>query len=126
MCIETAIFVITPTTATVDEGGTLPLAQIARRISPRILFGSDSLTIQAPGYYLLNATVTFTAAAAGPVAITAVNGSVPIPGITATETITTATTEARTAALSGIIRVRCGETAIISLILPLGINNSKL
>lgn len=112
MNVQSALFVITPTVSDVAAGGALPLSTVARRITPRIALGSDSANVSVPGYYELNATITFTAAAAGDVTITAFQNGEAIPGITATETVTTATTEVRTIALHGIVRVRCEPIAI--------------
>ena len=109
---DIAIFAITPTAATVDAGGAIPISTIARRITPAIQLGSDSLNVAVPGYYKLDATVTFTAPAAGDVTITAQASGVDIPGITATETVTTADTEIRTISLTGLIRVRCEPLAL--------------
>lgn len=111
-CIQTAIYAITPTAATVLAGGALPLATTARRITPRIELGSDSITTSVPGYYEVTATVTFTAAAAGDVTITAFQNGIAIPGLTATETITTPDTEVRTITIHGIVRVRCEPLAL--------------
>lgn len=113
--VQSALFAITPTTATIVAGGALPLTTVARRITPRIQLGSDSANIAVPGYYEIDASITFTAAAAGDVTITAFQNGEAIPGITATETITTATTEVRTISLHGIVRVRCQEPVSITL-----------
>lgn len=110
--VQSALFAITPTTAEVTAGGALPLSTVARRITPRIQLGSDSANVAVPGYYELTATVTFTAAAAGDVTIAAYQNGEAIPGIVATETITTPTTEVRTLSLHGIVRVRCEPIAI--------------
>lgn len=112
MNAQSALFVITPTASDVAAGGAIPLSTVARRITPRITLGSDSANVAVPGYYELNATITFTASAAGDVTIAAYQNGVAIPGITATETITTADTEVRTIALHGIVRVRCEPIAI--------------
>lgn len=109
---QSALFVITPTTSDVAAGGALPLSTVARRITPRITLGSDSANVAVPGYYELNATITLTAEAAGNVTIAAFQNGEAIPGIVATETITTPTTEVRTIALHGIVRVRCEPLAI--------------
>lgn len=109
---QSALFAITPTVSEVAAGGALPLTTVARRITPRITLGSDSANVAVPGYYEVNATVTFTAAAAGDVTIALFQNGEAIPGITATETITTADTEVRTLALHGIVRVRCEPLAL--------------
>lgn len=110
--VQSALFAITPTVSTIPAGGALPLSTVARRITPRITLGSDSANVGVPGYYEVTATVTFTAAAAGDVTISLFQNGEAIPGITATETITTADTEVRTVALHGIVRVRCEPLAI--------------
>lgn len=110
--VQSALFAITPTTANVAAGGALPLTTVARRITPRIQLGSDSANVAVPGYYELNATITFTADAAGDVTIAAYQNGEAIPGIIATETITTANTETRTITLTGLVRVRCEPIAI--------------
>lgn len=110
--VQSALFAITPTTATVAAGGALPLTTVARRITPRIQLGSDSANVAVPGYYELNATITFTADTAGDVTIATYQNGEAIPGIVATETITTATTENRTITLTGLVRVRCEPIAI--------------
>lgn len=110
--VQSALFAITPTTANVAAGGALPLTTVARRITPRIQLGSDSANVAVPGYYELDATITFTAAEAGDVTIAAYQNGKAIPGIVATETIATADTEVRTIALHGIVRVRCEPIAI--------------
>lgn len=110
--VQSALFAITPTVSEVAAGGALPLTTVARRITPRITLGSDSVNVAVPGYYELDATITFTTAAAGDVTIAAYQNGEAIPGIVATETITTATTETRTIALHGIVRVRCEPLSI--------------
>lgn len=114
--VQSALFAITPTTAIVPAGGALPLTTVARRITPRIQLGSDSANVCVPGYYEVTATVTFTAAEAGDVTISAFQNGEAIPGITATETITTPATEVRTVTLHGIVRVRCQEPVAINLV----------
>lgn len=116
MNVQSALFAITPTVANVPAGGALPLTTVARRITPRITLGSDSANVAVPGYYEINATVTFTADAAGDVTIAALQSGELIPGITATETVTTADTEIHTISLHGIVRVRCQEAAAINLV----------
>lgn len=110
--VQSALFAITPTVSEVAAGGALPLTTVARRITPRITLGSDSANVAVPGYYELTATVTFTAAAAGDVTIAAYQNGEAIPGIVATETITTPTTETRTITLHGLVRVRCEPLSV--------------
>lgn len=117
MCNDSLIYMITPTTSAVTSGGVLPLSTIARRRGKLITSETDSILLGAPGYYKVTATITFTAPAAGDVTIQLQKDGVVVPGITASETITTATTEIRTITLSGIVRVPCcGDAASLSLV----------
>lgn len=116
MCNNSLIYMITPTESSVVSGGVLPLTTIARRRGQAIVAQANSVFLANPGYYKVNATVTFTAPVAGNVAIELQKTGVAVPGITASTTITTATTEIRSIALSGIVRVACGETASLSLV----------
>lgn len=116
------IYMITPTSAEILAGGTLPLATIARRRNSGVNVENNSVVLSAPGYYKITAEVTLTATAPGNVTILAEKNGVAIPGITATETITTATTEVRTLSLSGIVRVFCNDgVATISLVNESGV-----
>ena len=84
---------------------------------------NNTIMIQKPGYYEINATVTLTGAAAGNVTITAQKNGQNIEGITATETITTADTEVRTLYLHGFVRILCHEDAMAAITL---FNNSDI
>lgn len=77
------------------------------------LFLNGGVIIKKPGYYEINGTVTVTAPEAGDVVLTVQKNGVDIPGITSTETITTATTEVRTLALHGFVKVSCDEIGSI-------------
>ena len=67
--------------------------------------GSDSVILNRQGYYKVTATVTFTAPAAGLATVALAQDGQQVPGITASETVTTATTETHSIAVSGIVRV---------------------
>jgi len=124
-----SIFAITPTTAAVTAGGVLPLTTIARRQCGCVnQLGSDSIILERTGYYKVTATATFNAPAAGDVTINLTKDGVAVPGITATETITTADTEVRSIAVSGIVRVNCGSGAAVLQLVNAGvaINTSNI
>ncbi len=117
MCNNSLIFMTTTTEAAVLSNGIIPLTTIQRRRSRSIQNGTNSVLLNTPGYYKVNVGVTFTAPAAGDVTVKVQKNSVDIPGMTATTTISTATTEVRTLNLSGIIRVFCNEDiATITLV----------
>lgn len=110
------LYMVNPTSTTVLASGQLTY-NIARRQGKAIQNNGNSILLLEPGYYRVIATVSFTAADAGDVTISAQKNSINEPGITATETITTADTEVRTVTLSGVIRVMCNEgTPILTFV----------
>lgn len=124
-----SIFVGTPTAATVAAGGTLPITSIFRRQCGCITQqGADSVILSRPGYYRITATVTFTAPATGVATLTLTQDGQAVPGITASNTIATATTEVSTIAVSGIVRVACcsGSSALQLLNAGVAINSSNV
>lgn len=102
---DNLIFMITPTAASVAEGGILPLTTIARRTGRVLRSSNDSILLGLPGYYKVNATVTFTVPTAGDATIALYKNSVVIPGITATTSVATADTVIDSLAISGVVRV---------------------
>lgn len=105
MVFDSLIMMITPTASSVVSGGTIPLATIARRTGRVVSSSNDSILLNCPGYYKVTATVTFTVPVVGVVTIDLHKNGVEIPGITASASVETATTEVDSLALSGIIRV---------------------
>ena len=103
------IFATTTSAASVLQNGVLPLVNISRRRGCACSLGSNSILLNAPGYYKITGTVTFTAPVAGTITIQAQKNGVAVPGITASTTITTANTEVRSLAVSGVVRVFCNE-----------------
>lgn len=118
---DNLIFMITPVVSEIPAGGVLPLTTIARRTGRVLRSGNNSVLLGLPGYYKVNITATFTAPAEGDVNITLQKNSLDVPGITATTTISTATTETRSLALSGVIRVMPFENIATLTILNNGV-----
>jgi len=116
MSCKSLLYAITPTNVTVISGATVPLSQIARRISPRLDIGSDSVMAYLPGYYKVHGTLTCTAEAAGNVTIQVHKNGVAVPGAVSSATITTPTTQVVTLPFDAVIRVLPEETAIITLV----------
>ena len=105
------IFKTTTTDQEVLANGIIPLTTITRRLGRNIQSSGDNVLLLAPGYYSVNVGITFTAETAGDVTINLQVNGIDSPGFTATETITTATTEVRTVTLSGILRVFCNNSS---------------
>ena len=129
MCNNSLFFKVTTTPATILAGGILPLTTIARRRGRLITSENDSISLNAPGYYKVTVTVTASGSEAGDIVLNVLKNGIEIPGLTASETITTATTELRTLTISGTVRVLCGEgSAVLTLVnaSTIGITTSNI
>ena len=115
------IYVINNGASSVLANGVIPLTTIARRRGKCIQNDSNSIILNAPGYYKVNVTVTLSAGAAGIVSIALQKNGITIPGMTGATTITTATTENRQVVISGIVRVNCYEGAAALTLVNTGI-----
>ena len=100
------------TSQDVLAGGLINLGQVDRRYCRKNTcgirtfdFAGTSITLNHSGIYKITATATFTAPVAGDVTISLFENGVAIPGASATETITTATTESRSIALDYFVLV---------------------
>lgn len=109
MCNNSLIFMTTTTNASVLADGIIPLTTIQRRRGKLIQNGTNSVLLNAPGYYKVTGSVTFTAPAAGTISMELQKNNIAVPGATASTTITTATTELRTLNINAIVRVYCNE-----------------
>lgn len=99
-------------------GDTVDLGSVYRRYISRgkcglntYEFNGDSISLQHSGFYHVTATITFTAPAAGDVVFQLASNGTPIVGATATETITTATTEIKTTTIDFYVLVNKGCVA---------------
>ena len=110
------IYMTNTTPVDVAAGGTLPIS-VVRRTGCAIQNGDNSVILKKPGYYTVNATVTFTGQAAGDVTIELQKNNVVVPGITSTVSVATPDTDIYTLTLTGIIRLLCYEgDAILTLV----------
>ena len=130
MCNNSLIFMTTTTTNSVLENGIIPLTTIQRRRGRTIQDGSNSVILNNAGYYKVNGSITFTSTATGEATVNLQKNNVDVSGITASTTITTATTEVRTLNISGIVRVYCNEgVATLTLVnsgIPITVQNVSL
>ena len=128
MCNNSLISLATPSVSPVAVNGVLPLSTIVRRRSSAIQQSNDSIVLNAPGYYRVSVTATFTAPAAGVVTLELRQDGLPVQGATASTTITTATTEVRSLSLDAIVRVPCcgGPVTLTVLNTGVAINTSNI
>lgn len=124
------IMVGSTTSSDVLENGVVPMNTILRRRGKVLTSNNDNILLNMPGYYKLNASVTFTSTETGVATIVVQKNNITIPGLTASTSVTTATTEVSTLNVSGIIRVTCGEgLASISLVnigIPITTSNVEI
>lgn len=110
------IYMTNTTPVDVAAGGTLPIS-VARRTGCAIQNGDNSVILKKPGYYTVNATVTFTGQAAGDVTIELQKNNLVVPGITSSVSVATPDTDIYTLTLTGVIRLLCYEgDAILTLV----------
>lgn len=115
------IYMITTTDSSVVANGIVPLTTIARRKGCAVQNGANSVILTKPGYYKVTGTVTYTAPVAGDVTFVVQKNGVAVPGLTSSQTVTTATTEINTAAFSGIVRVLCSESGATLTVVDTGV-----
>lgn len=115
------IYVINTGATAVLANGIIPLRTIARRRCRCIQSDNDSIILNAPGYYKVNATVTFNAPVAGAISIALQKNGVTVPGFVGATTITTVNTENRQIVLNGVVRVGCNEGAAVLTLVNTGL-----
>lgn len=120
----------TTTASDVLENGVVPMNSILRRRGQVLTSNSDNIFLNRPGYYKINASITFVSSETGIATIVVQKDNVNIPSITASTSVETATTEVSTLNVSGIVRVTCGEGfASISLVnigIPITTSNVEI
>ena len=105
-------FMTTTTEQSVLANGIIPLTTIQHKYQSITFPVNNGVLLRKSGYYSVTGTFIVTAPAAGDVTITLQKNGVNVPGITATETVTTADTEFRTLVFNGIVKVGCCEAPV--------------
>lgn len=121
MSCKSNIFAANTTSASVVANGTLPISTIVRRYGCAANLSGNSISLSEAGYYLVNISATFTAPSAGVVTIALQDDGTNVTGATASTTITTASTEARTLNLTAIVRVFCNSAPDALTIINTGV-----
>lgn len=73
------------------------------------------------GYYVVTATITFTAPDVGVVAVSLQANGQQVTGAIAAESVNTATTEQHTIAVTGLVYVPCGAAPVVLTLVNTGI-----
>lgn len=112
MSCSNAIFMANTASQAVGVNSSVNLGTIQRRFGCGINGGGSGVAISQKGYYLVTATVTFTAPAAGVVAMSLQDNGQQVAGATAAESVTTPTTEQHTIAINAIVRSLSGSDVL--------------
>ena len=90
MSCKSSVYMANTNAATVSENSAIPLGSVIRRYGCSVNGTTGGIVLNETGYYLVTATITFTAPAAGDATITLQHDGVSVVGATASETVTTA------------------------------------
>lgn len=114
---KSAIYVANTGAQSVAVGGTVALGSIVRRFGCGVDLNGSGITIDEPGYYDVDISVTGEPTAAGPMIVTLFNNGVAVTGATATATAAAANDPVN-ASFDSVIRVFCnGNTASLTVVL---------
>lgn len=106
--MASVLYAVNNTTQSVLTNANIsPGILIHRNCQSQIALNGSNIDISGIGYFTADVSVTFTAPVAGNVTIALYADGSPIPGATATETITTASTEVRSIAFTTEILKNC-------------------
>lgn len=104
---KASIYAVNTTATSVVSNGTLPITTVVRRpCNNNVSLVNNGIAVQDrySSYYEVTVNATFTAPVAGDVTIALYQNGTAIPGATATETITTATTEYRNVSFTALVK----------------------
>jgi hypothetical protein len=122
MSCKTAIYTANTGPQTVASGGTISPGGVIRRYGQGITLSGNNITLSAPGYYLVNVSVTASPTVAGTVNVALQNSGVAVPGAISSGSVSTAANPT-TLSFPAVIRVPCGGN-LATLTLVLGGNAS--
>lgn len=116
--MASVLYVVNNTTQTVLANGTiLPGTTVHKNCQSQASLSGNAINIVGSGYFNVDVSVTFTGTAAGDAVIQLYKDGSLVTGATATETITTASTEYRTISFSAEILKSCPCSNLVTLTL---------
>lgn len=121
MSCKSSVYIANTTATSVAANTSIPLGTIQRRYGCSLDASNSGITLKNCGYYLVNATITFTSTATGNATVSLQDNGVNVVGATASETVNTATTEVHTIAITAIVRVLNGAAPDTLTLLNTGI-----
>ncbi len=132
---KAAIYTVNQGAQALQIGSVISLGSIIRRFGCKcnnaLDLNGNGITINEPGYYDVDASITATAAAAGTVTATLLRDGVAVPGAVASATATAAAAGTVALPITALVRKDCGCSGGSTLTLVLGgtaatINNVAL
>ena len=117
MCTSVLYTVNTATTAAALDAP-INLGTVIRRKNCGLSADGSVIRLEENGYYAVDVSATFTAAAAGNVTLTLYKDGVPVPGALATQTVTTAVAENRSVSIPAVVRQSgsCCDTGSLTVV----------
>lgn len=110
MSCKSNLYAVNTVSTSILANGELTLPTLVRRYGCAVNLSGNTITLNEPGYYLVNVSTTFTAPDIGDVVINLLANGSTVPGGTASTTISTAATQIAELSISSIVRVFCGST----------------
>jgi len=117
---KSLIQTINPSTQAVSENGIITLGSILRRFGCNLRLNGNAIEAEGEGYYTLDCDVTVEPTAAGIVEVALYANGTPIPGATATGSVSAAEDPVTLPISTTIRRSCCGGATSITCVLLQG------
>lgn len=111
MSCSSAIYAVNTTSTAIADGGTYSPNTVVRRFGSRSQLINGVITLGGSGYYDVAVAGTFTSTAVGTVTMSVYQNGTLIPGMSATQTISTAG-DIVSLNVSGMVRTGCSSSTI--------------
>lgn len=114
---------INPSTQAVTASSIISLGSVLRRFGCNCRLNGNAIEVEGEGYYTIDCDVTMAPTAAGTVAIALYANGAPIPGATATGSVSTAGNPVTLPISTTIRKNCCGGATSITCVLTTGAGN---
>ena len=104
---KTAIYTANTSSQNVVANGIINPGTVVRRFGQGLNLSGNAIQVSCPGYYDCDISVTLAPTAIGNVTVSLYKEGVPIQGMTATESVSTANNPTNLS-ITGLIRENCG------------------
>ena len=125
MSCSSAIYGVNTSSTAIADGGTYPINTVVRRFGCRCQLSNNAITLSGSGYYDVAVSGTFTSTAVGKITMSVYQNGTLIPGMSATQTISTAG-DIVSLNTSGMVRTNCSSSTITVVISGQAVNGTNL